>query len=120
MSETEYRKAVIDHYENPRNLEKLEEFDFRGSSTNDLCGDIVGIKIDQKEEVVEEVSINLDGCVVCKAFASMFSQKIKGEKISEMRELDEEGFFEIVGFYPREVRKKCSMVVFHAFKNCFD
>ncbi len=120
ISQKEYRKTVLDHYENPRNLGLIDKFDFEGSATNKSCEDEVSIRLRINEDVIEEVGIELDACVVCRAFASMFSENIKGEKIRDMRELDEKSFFEIVGFYPRKVRKKCSMVVFHALKNCFD
>ncbi len=117
MSDEDYRNAVLDHYEDPRNIEKLDDPDLRGVFVNESCGDRVELTINTEKGKIEDTGVEVDGCVISKAFSSMFSVAIKGEKVEYISEIDEEEFFDFLNCFPRRARKKCALTVFEALKD---
>lgn len=112
-----YREAVLDHFENPKNSGLLDDYDFYGKGENKSCNDTVEITLKFVNRVVEDVGVKSDGCVISRSFSSFFSEAVKGLSRKELRELDENGFFDLIGFKPRESRLKCALTCFYAVEN---
>ena len=118
LEDGEYRKAVLEHYQNPRNQGLLDDPDLRGSAENSSCGDRVVLTAKISEGRIVSIGQKSEGCLVSRAFASMLSESLEGRKLSEIEGMDEEGFYELVGFEPRKARRNCALVAFRALKEC--
>ena len=84
-----YSKEVMDHFQNPRNVGKMEDADGVGEVGNAKCGDIMRmyIKVDPQTQVITDVKFNTFGCGSAIATSSMATEMIKGKKVSEALEL---------------------------------
>lgn len=51
-----YSEKVMDHFQNPRNVGKIEDADGVGEVGNAVCGDIMKIYIKVKDGVITDLS----------------------------------------------------------------
>ena len=57
-----YSEKVMDHFQNPRNLGKMEDADGIGEVGNAVCGDIMKIYIKVDHGIITDVKFNTFGC----------------------------------------------------------
>ena len=96
-----YSEKVMDHFENPRNVGKLEDADGIGEVGNAKCGDIMRmyLKIDENQ-VITDVKFNTFGCGSAIATSSMATELIKGKTIKEALELSNKAVVEALDGLP--------------------
>jgi nitrogen fixation NifU-like protein len=71
-----YSKAVIDHWQNPRNFRKLENPDGY-ASVKGSCGDTMEMFIKMNNDRISECGFQTDGCgttIVCGSVATTLTQ----------------------------------------------
>ena len=80
-----YSDKVMDHFQHPRNLGKMEDADGIGEVGNAKCGDIMRmyIKVDKDTQTITDCKFNTFGCGSAIASSSMATEMIKGKPISE-------------------------------------
>ena len=82
-----YSKAVIDHYENPRNVGKWDP-DTDGVGTGMVgapaCGDVMRLQIKVNEDgIIEDAKFKTYGCGSAIASSSLLTEWIKGRTLDE-------------------------------------
>lgn len=82
-----YSKKVMDHFSHPRNVGEIEGASGVGEVGNPVCGDIMKIFIDVKDDVIEDIKFNTFGCGAAIATSSMVTELAKGKKIDEALKL---------------------------------
>jgi len=111
----EYSEEIIDHARNPKNFGDLRGANRVSKQSNATCGDMVEFYARIEEGVVKEIRFKGVGCALSTAAASMLSEKVKGMEIDEVRQLDKEVIFKLMG----EVnpgRMKCVLLPLSAVK----
>lgn len=80
-----YSEKVMDHFQHPRNVGKMEDADGVGEVGNARCGDIMRmyIKVDPETQVITDVKFNTFGCGSAIATSSMATEMIKGKSIAQ-------------------------------------
>ena len=70
-----YSEKVMDHFQHPRNVGKIDDADGIGEVGNAKCGDIMRmyIKVDENE-IITDVKFNTFGCGSAIATSSMDDQ----------------------------------------------
>ena len=102
-----YSDKVMDHFQNPRNVGKMENADGIGEVGNAKCGDIMRmyIKVDPKTQVITDVKFNTFGCGSAIATSSMATEMIKGKPISEALKLSNKAVVEALDGLPLSFRE---------------
>ena len=82
-----YSNKVLDHYENPRNVGKLDDDDENvgtGIAGAPACGDVMRlqIKVDTKG-IIEEAKFKTYGCGSAIASSSLLTEWVKGRTLEE-------------------------------------
>lgn len=77
----------MDHFQNPRNVGKMEDADGIGEVGNAVCGDIMRMYIKVKDNIITDVSFITFGCGSAIATSSMATEMIKGHTVDEALEL---------------------------------
>ena len=111
-----YSEKVMDHFQNPRNVGKIEDADGIGEVGNAKCGDIMKIylKIDENQ-VITDCKFNTFGCGSAIATSSMATEMIKGKKVDEAMELSNRAVVEALdGLPPQKIH--CSVLAEEAVK----
>lgn len=81
-----YSNQVIDHYENPRNVGKLDKNDPQvgtGLVGAPACGDVLQLQIKVDEGVITDAKFKTYGCGSAIASSSLVTTWLKGKSLDE-------------------------------------
>ncbi len=110
-----YSEKVMDHFQNPRNVGKMEDADGVGEVGNAKCGDIMKMYIKVKDDIITDVKFNTFGCGSAIATSSMATEMIKGKSIDEALELSNKAVVEALDGLPTN-KIHCSVLAEEAVK----
>jgi nitrogen fixation NifU-like protein len=78
-----YSKKVMEHFMNPKNVGTMDDPDGHGKVGNPVCGDLMEIFINVKEDKIEEIKFQTFGCGSAIATSSMVTEMAKGMHLDE-------------------------------------
>lgn len=110
-----YSEKVMDHFQNPRNLGKMEDADGIGEVGNAKCGDIMKMYIKVEDNVITDVKFNTFGCGSAIATSSMATEMIKGKPVEEALRLSNAAVVEALDGLPAH-KVHCSVLAEEAVK----
>lgn len=110
-----YSDKVMDHFQHPRNVGKLDDADGIGEVGNAKCGDIMRMYIKVKDGVITDCKFNTFGCGSAIATSSMATELIKGKPISEALELSNKAVVEALDGLPAH-KIHCSVLAEEAVR----
>ena len=110
-----YSEKVMDHFQNPRNLGKMDDADGIGEVGNAKCGDIMKMYIKVKDGIITDVKFNTFGCGSAIASSSMATEMIKGKSIDQALELSNKAVVEALDGLPTH-KIHCSVLAEEAVK----
>ncbi|MCI8611236.1 MAG: Fe-S cluster assembly scaffold protein NifU [Clostridiales bacterium] len=110
-----YSEKVMDHFQNPRNVGKMEDADGIGEVGNAKCGDIMKIYLKIKDDVIEDVKFNTFGCASAIATSSIATELIKGKPLKDALSLTNQAVVEALDGLP-PVKIHCSVLAEEAIK----
>ena len=105
-----YSDKVMDHFQHPRNVGKIDDADGIGEVGNAKCGDIMRMYIK-----VTDCKFNTFGCGSAIATSSMATELIKGKPISEALELSNKAVVEALDGLPAH-KIHCSVLAEEAVR----
>jgi nitrogen fixation protein NifU and related proteins len=105
-----YRELILDHYQHPHNHGTIEDADISYEDTNPLCGDKIRVDMKVRDGIVEDVKFTGKGCAISQASASMLTDEIKGKSLEEVKRLDKQAVFDLVGIPLGPSRVKCALL----------
>jgi len=113
-----YSEKVLDHYENPRNVGKLDDSDDKvgtGMVGAPACGDVMRLQIRVNEEgVIEDAKFKTYGCGSAIASSSLLTEWVKGKKLDEAEQIKNTQIAEELALPP--VKIHCSVLAEDAIK----
>ena len=110
-----YSEKVMDHFQHPRNVGKMDDADGVGEVGNAKCGDIMKIYIKVKDDIITDIKFNTFGCGSAIAASSMATEMIKGKPISQALELTNKAVVEALDGLPAH-KMHCSVLAEEAIK----
>ena len=110
-----YSDKVMDHFQNPRNVGKMDDADGVGEVGNAKCGDIMKMYIKVNDGIITDVKFNTFGCGSAIATSSMATELIKGKPVEEALELSNQAVVEALdGLPPQKIH--CSVLAEEAVR----
>ena len=113
-----YSDKVLDHYENPRNVGKLDANDEHvgtGMVGAPACGDVMRLQIKVNEEgIIEDAKFKTYGCGSAIASSSLLTEWVKGKKLEEAEQIRNTQIAEELALPP--VKIHCSVLAEDAIK----
>ena len=117
-----YSEKVIDHYENPRNVGKLDDsskFVGTGMVGAPACGDVMRLQIQVNDiGVIEDAKFKTYGCGSAIASSSLLTEWVKGKNIDEAGKSKNTEIAEELALPP--VKIHCSVLAEDAIKSAID
>ena len=110
-----YSEKVMDHFQNPRNLGKMENADGIGEVGNAKCGDIMKMYIKVEGGIITDVKFNTFGCGSAIATSYMATELVKGKPITEAVKLTNQAVVEALDGLPTQ-KIHCSVLAEEAIK----
>jgi nitrogen fixation NifU-like protein len=112
-----YSDQVVDHYENPRNVGKLDKNDPNvgtGLVGAPACGDVLQLQIKVDDGVITDAKFKTYGCGSAIASSSLVSEWVKGKTLSEAAAIKNTQIAEELALPP--VKIHCSILAEDAIK----
>ena len=113
-----YSEKVIDHYENPRNVGKLDEKADNvgtGMVVAPACGDVMRLQIQVNDDgIIEDAKFKTYGCGSAIASSSLLTVWVKGKDIDEAAQIKNTAIAEELALPP--VKIHCSVLAEDAIK----
>lgn len=111
----QYTEKVMDHFQNPRNMGKIDNPSAVGEVGNATCGDIMRIYLDIENDVVKDVKFQTYGCGAAIATTSIMTELVKGKTLEEALKITNANVAEELGGLP-PVKMHCSNLAADAFQ----
>lgn len=113
-----YSDKVLDHYENPRNVGRLDDKDSNvgtGMVGAPACGDVMRLQIKVNDDgVIEDAKFKTYGCGSAIASSSLLTEWVKGRSLDEATEIRNKDIANELGLPP--VKIHCSVLAEDAIK----
>ncbi len=113
-----YSDKVIDHYDNPRNVGKLDEGDDNigtGMVGAPACGDVMRLQIQVNDDgVIEDAKFKTYGCGSAIASSSLLTEWVKGKNLDEAASIKNTEIAQELSLPP--VKIHCSVLAEDAIK----
>ena len=112
-----YSDKVMDHFQNPRNVGKIDDAPNVGIGEvgNAKCGDIMKMYLQIEDGVVKDCKFNTFGCGSAIATSFMATELIKGKPLEEALELSNKAVVEALDGLPTH-KIHCSVLAEEAVK----
>ena len=113
-----YTKRVLDNYNNPRNIGKMDMND-KSVGTGMVgalaCGDVMKLQIRIKGDHIEDACFKTYGCGSAIASSSLLTEWVKGKTLQEAKEIKNTAIVEELNLPP--VKIHCSVLAEDAIKS---
>ena len=113
-----YSEKVIDHYENPRNVGKLDDSSKNvgtGMVGAPACGDVMRLQIRVNDDgIIEDAKFKTYGCGSAIASSSLLTEWVKGRTLDDAAQIRNTEIAEELGLPP--VKIHCSVLAEDAIK----
>ena len=112
-----YSDQVLDHYNNPRNVGKMDINDPHvgtGTVGAPACGDVMKLQIRVEDDIIEDAKFKAYGCGSAIASSSMVTELLKGMSLDEAKNIKNTSIVEALSLPP--VKIHCSVLAEDSIK----
>ena len=111
-----YSKEVLDHYQNPRNVGKMEETEDVGTGMvgAPACGDVMRLQIKVENGIILDAKFKTYGCGSAIASSSLLTEWVKGQTLDAAGSIKNTEIAEELALPP--VKIHCSVLAEDAIK----
>lgn len=112
-----YSAQVLEHYENPKNVGKMDKTDSRvgtGLVGAPACGDVLQLQIQVEDNIITDAKFKTYGCGSAIASSSLVTTWLKGKSLDEAGKIENKAIAEELALPP--VKIHCSILAEDAIK----
>jgi len=116
-----YSTQVVDHYENPRNVGKMDPTDTNvgtGLVGAPACGDVMKLQILVEDGIIIDAKFKTYGCGSAIASSSLVTEWVKGKTLDEASTIRNTDIAQELALPP--VKIHCSILAEDAIKSAID
>ena len=113
-----YSDQVLDHYNNPRNVGKMDPKDptvGTGMVGAPACGDVMRLQIKIEDNIVTDAKFKTYGCGSAIASSSLLTEWVKGKTVEDVQAIENTAIVEALSLPP--VKIHCSVLAEDAIKS---
>ena len=114
-----FSDKVLEHFMTPRNSGSMVDADSIGTAGDPACGDSLTLYIKVKDNIIEDISFMVFGCVAAIATSSMTTELAKGKSLDEAYKITDQDIADALDGLP-EHKIHCSVLGATALKNAID
>lgn len=116
MQDPLYREIILEHWRNPQNYGAIDNPDIDVSEVNITCGDKIRLTGKIKNKKLADVAFVGEGCAISKASSSLFTEKIKGMELAEIKKIDKEQVLKNLPISISPARHNCALLCYYALQ----
>ena len=110
-----YSKNVMDHFMHPKNMGELKNPDGEGQVGNVVCGDVMKVQINVKDDKISDIKFKTLGCAAAISSSSVLTELAKGKTLNEASKISRDDVVKALGGLPTE-KIHCSVLAQDALK----
>ena len=132
-----YQEVLLAHNEHPNNFFRMDKPSCQAHGNNPLCGDEISVYLELKENKIHQISFLGEGCAICRASASIMTEKLKGKAVVEAKR-EAQAFIDLLNDAQKPIpedlgelaallgvrnfpaRIKCATLAWHTFIKALD
>lgn len=111
-----YTKKVLERFKNPRYVGDIKDADAIGKVGNPICGDVMHVYIEVKDNIIEDIKVKTFGCVAALSTSDVVCELAKGKTLEEAEKITKEDVIRELGELPTE-KIHCSILAQDALKD---
>ena len=119
MTNTNYNKIVLDHFNNPRNMGEIKNPDAESTIGNPSCGDVMKVMLKIKDNKIKDIKFQTMGCAAAIASSSMMTTLAKGKSLDKARKITNKDVAKALGQLP-PIKIHCSNLAADALREAID
>jgi nitrogen fixation NifU-like protein len=104
-----YSEALLDHFQNPRNVGQLPPPAVTVEVSNPACGDILRLSVRFEDGIAREVRYKVRGCTASIAAGSALTEWIASKTRAQLGAFQPDAIVEAVGGLPAESRHAATL-----------
>lgn len=137
MDENVRREIILDHYQNPKNKESVEDESYiKVNSNNESCIDNIDIYVLIEDNVIKDIRFQGEACAISTSSTSIMITNLIGKTIEEAKEyiknfdamVNEEDYNEEIlnegmvynEIYKQNNRKHCALLPYIGIKKVLE
>jgi nitrogen fixation NifU-like protein len=107
----QYTELVMEHFQHPRNVGRIEDPDAKAIEGSPACGDMVAVylKVDDETQRISDIKFESYGCASNIATGSIITELAKGKTLEEAKEISWKQASEALGGLP-PIKTHCSVL----------
>jgi len=107
----QYTEIVMEHFQHPRNVGKIEDHDGKAVEGSPACGDMVAVylKIDPDSSRIDDIKFESYGCASNIATGSIITELAKGKTLEEAKKITWRQASDALGGLP-PIKTHCSVL----------
>lgn len=114
-----YSDKVMDHFQNPRNVGKMDDADIIGEVGNPTCGDIIKVYMKIEDDHIKDIKFSTFGCGAAVATSSMVTELVKGKSLDDALKVSKDQVAEALDGLP-PAKMHCSNLAADAIKDAIE
>jgi NifU-like protein involved in Fe-S cluster formation len=106
-----YSEIVMQHFQHPQNVGRIEDADAKAVEGSPACGDMVAVylKVDEETHAITDIKFESYGCASNIATGSIITELAKGKTIQEAKEISWQQASDALGGLP-PIKTHCSVL----------
>ena len=106
-----YSSIVMEHFQHPRNVGKIEDADARAIEGSPACGDMVAVylNVDKDSQRISDIKFESYGCASNIATGSIVTELAKGKTLAEAKRISWQQAADELGGLPA-IKAHCSVL----------
>jgi nitrogen fixation NifU-like protein len=96
-----YNPIVLDHFQNPRNLDEMKDATVTGMGASQVCGDVMTLFLKIDGNKIRNATFKTMGCGAAIASGSILTEMLKNKTLDEARALTPQSLIEALGGLPK-------------------
>jgi len=110
-----YNDIVLEHFQNPRNLDEMKNPSAIGMGASQVCGDIMTLYLKTDGDKISDASFKIMGCGAAIASGSILTGLLKGKTLAEARAVTPAALLKALGGLPN-IKLHCPDLAVEALK----
>ncbi len=111
-----YNSIVLDHFQNPRNLQEMKNPSAVGMGANPVCGDVMTLYVGTTGDKISSASYKTMGCGAAIASGSILTEMLKGMTVDAARAITPKTLLDKMGGLP-DIKLHCPDLAIEALKS---
>jgi nitrogen fixation NifU-like protein len=101
------------------NFGKIHDANYRKKVYNPTCGDWIELFLKVKDGKIVDVKFNGSGCAISQASSSLFTEYLKGKKLSELKKITKNDILKLlkIDLSKNPSRMKCALLPLDAISS---